>query len=148
MPCEHEDTIWKPRREVRTDLCFKSSQNERAIDNLNDTLILDILLSKPCAKSLQSCRLFAALWTIACQTPLSWDSPGMNTGVVCYALLLWIFLTQEFNPCLLRLLHWNVGLLSLAPNLWDNNFLLFKPAKYYKFIKIYLIKILSLIKFY
>ena len=34
-------------------------------------LIVDILLSKPCAKSLQSCRLFAALWTTACQTPLS-----------------------------------------------------------------------------
>ena len=32
----------------------------------------------------------------------------------CYALLQGIFLTQGLNPCLLSLLHWQVGLLPLA----------------------------------
>ena len=26
------------------------------------------------------------LWTIAHQAPLTWDSPGKNTGVSCHAL--------------------------------------------------------------
>ena len=39
-------------------------------------------------------QLFATAWTVAHQTPLSWDSPGMNTGVCCYFLLQGIFLTQ------------------------------------------------------
>ena len=45
----------------------------------------------------------------------SWDSPGKITGVHCHALLQGIFLTQGSNPHLLRLLHWQVGSLSLAP---------------------------------
>ena len=32
-------------------------------------------------------RLSATLWTAASQAPLSWDSPGKNTGVGCHALL-------------------------------------------------------------
>ena len=44
-----------------------------------------------------------------------WDSPGKNTGVGCCALLQGIFLTQGSNPCLLHLLHWEVGSLALAP---------------------------------
>ena len=32
-----------------------------------------------------------------CQAPLSWDSPGKNTGVGCHALLQGIFLTQGSN---------------------------------------------------
>ena len=44
-----------------------------------------------------------------------WDSPGKNTGMACHALLQGIFLTQGSNPCLLRLLHWQVGYLPLAP---------------------------------
>ena len=43
-----------------------------------------------------------------------WDSPSKNTGVDCHALLQGIFLTQESNPCLLRLLHWQVGYLPLS----------------------------------
>ena len=43
------------------------------------------------------------------------DSPGNNTGVGCHALLQEIFLTQGLNPCLLCLLHWQVGSLPLAP---------------------------------
>ena len=37
-----------------------------------------------CALSRFSCvQLFAALWTVAHQTPLFMDSPGKNTGVDC-----------------------------------------------------------------
>ena len=32
--------------------------------------------------------LFAIIWTVAHQAPLSWDSPGKNTGVGCHFLLL------------------------------------------------------------
>ena len=35
------------------------------------------------------------LWTVACQAPLSWNSPGRNTGVGCHALLQGIFPTQD-----------------------------------------------------
>ena len=38
-----------------------------------------------------------------------------NTGVGCHTLLQGIFLTQGLNPCLLCLLHWQVGCLPLAP---------------------------------
>ena len=54
-------------------------------------------------------RLFATLWTIASQVPLSRDSPGKNIGVGCHFLLQGIFLTQGSNPCLLCLLHWQMG---------------------------------------
>ena len=32
-------------------------------------------------------QLFATLWTVAIQAPLSMDSSGKNTGVGCHALL-------------------------------------------------------------
>ena len=32
--------------------------------------------------------LFVTLWTVACQAPLPWHSPGKNTGVGCHFLLL------------------------------------------------------------
>ena len=35
-----------------------------------------------------------------------WDSPGRHTGAGCHFLLQGIFLTQESNPRLLCLLHW------------------------------------------
>ena len=38
-----------------------------------------------------------------------WDSPGKNTGVGCHALLHEIFPSQGSNPCLLCLLHRQVG---------------------------------------
>ena len=49
------------------------------------------------------------------QAPLSMDSPDKNTGVGCQALLQGIFPTQEANPHLFCLLHWQVGSLPLAP---------------------------------
>ena len=44
-----------------------------------------------------------------------WDFPGKNTGVGCHALLQEIFPTQESNPHLLDLLHWQADSLPLAP---------------------------------
>ena len=65
------------------------------------------VLSWLSAKSLQSCRLYATLWTVS--------PPGKNTGVGGRALLQGIFPTQGLNLCLLRLLHLQVGSLPLAP---------------------------------
>ena len=55
------------------------------------------------------------LWIIACQVPLSKDSPVKNVRVGCCALLQGIFPTQGLNPCLLHLLHREGGSLPLAP---------------------------------
>ena len=44
-----------------------------------------------------------------------WSFPGKNTGVGCHFLLQGIFPTQGLNPHLLRLLHWQVDSLQLAP---------------------------------
>ena len=49
-------------------------------------------------KLLSCVQLFATPQTIAYQAPLSWDFPGMNTGVGCHFLLQGIFLTQGLNP--------------------------------------------------
>ena len=43
----------------------------------------------------------------------SWYFPGKNTGVGCHFLLQGIFPTQESNPCLLYLVHWQTGSLPL-----------------------------------
>ena len=48
---------------------------------------------------------FQPLWTIARQAPLS---------LSCHFLLQGIFPTQELNPCLLLLLHWQADSLPLA----------------------------------
>ena len=48
--------------------------------------------------SLSHVQLFATLWTIACQAPLSMDFPGKKTGVGCH------FLLQRPNPGLVCLL--------------------------------------------
>ena len=45
----------------------------------------------------------------------TWNSPGKNTGVGCHAPLHGIFPTQGSNSHLLCLLHWQAGLLSVAP---------------------------------
>ena len=46
-------------------------------------------------------QLFATLWTVAHQPPLSLDSPGKNTDVGCYALIQGIFPTQGLKPHLM-----------------------------------------------
>ena len=54
--------------------------------------------------------------------PMDHSRPGSssmgflkNTAVGCHFLLEGIFLTQGLNPCLLRLLHWQVDSLLLVP---------------------------------
>ena len=61
------------------------------------------------------------LWTVVCQAPLSWDSPGKNTGVRCHFLLQGILPTREqtFNSYVSctgrRLYHYrNLGSPSLT----------------------------------
>ena len=53
-------------------------------------------------KSLSHVQLFATSWTVACQAPLSWNSPGKNTGVGSHSLLQGIFPTQRSNSSLLH----------------------------------------------
>ena len=43
-----------------------------------------------------------------------WYFPGKNTEVGCHVLLQGIFPTKGSNPCLLCLLHWQVGSLPLT----------------------------------
>ena len=58
-------------------------------------------------------RLFATLWTVAGQLPLSMGFLSKNTGVGCHLILL--LLTQGSNPHLLGTLHWQADFLLLAP---------------------------------
>ena len=69
--------------------------------NLAQTLLKTVCM---CAWSVVSYSV--ALWTVAHQAPLQWDSPGKNTGVGCHAFLRGIFPTQGLNLHLLHLLDW------------------------------------------
>ena len=76
----------------------------------NRTQLRSFLISLcTCAKSLQS-------HPTLCNPRLlcPWYSPG-NTGVSSHDLLQGMFPTQDSNPSLLRLLHWQTGSLPLAP---------------------------------
>ena len=55
-----------------------------------------------CAQLLSQARLFATPWTVACQAPRPWSSPGKNTGVGSLSFLQGIFPTQESNQGLLH----------------------------------------------
>ena len=69
-----------------------------------------------CAKSLQSCLTLCN--PMDCSFPgfpVHENSPGKNTGVVCYFLRHGILPVQGLNLCFLCLLHWQVGFLPLAP---------------------------------
>ena len=65
-------------------------------------------------KSLQSWLLFATLWTIACQGPLSMGFSRQENWGVYHALLQGIFLTQGLDLRFFHLLHRQVGSLPLA----------------------------------
>ena len=55
-----------------------------------------------CVQLFSHVQLFATLWIVACQAPLSMGFfSGKNTGVGCHALLQGIFPTQGSNLCLL-----------------------------------------------
>ena len=66
------------------------------------------------AQLLSGVRLFATLWTVACQAPLSVEFSRQNTGVGCYFLLQVIFLPQGLNP------HLNSQADSLLLSYWGN----------------------------
>ena len=61
--------------------------------------------------SLSRVQLFATPWTVAHQAPLSIEF----SECFCHFLLFRIFLTQGLNLCLLCLLHWQEGFVSLMP---------------------------------
>ena len=50
-----------------------------------------------CAQMLSRVRLFATLWTVARQAPLSMGFPRNNTGVGCHFLLQGVFPTQRWS---------------------------------------------------
>ena len=63
-------------------------------------------------------QLFATLWTVALQAPLSWDSPGKNTRVGCHFLLQGIFPNQGSN---LGLSHCGQILYRLSHQGWHHD---------------------------
>ena len=92
--------------------------NKRCPIALCGPIKIKIILNLECmhAKSLQSClTLCNAMDCSPARLLCPWDSPGKNTAVGCCALRQGIFPTQESDPRLLRLLHWQVGSSPLAP---------------------------------
>ena len=93
--------------------CCTIHSHKEAVHDRNVTFWFCALRSYMCAQSLSDIWLFGTPWTIVCQAPLSWDSPGKNTGVGCYFFLQGIFPTQGLNLRLLAtalaggtLYHW------------------------------------------
>ena len=68
----------------------------------NTQILMSLTL---CVCVLSRVQLFATPRTVAHQASLSVGFFRQNTGVGCHFLLQGIFLTQELNPCLLRLLY-------------------------------------------
>ena len=80
------------------------------------------------AKFLQSCLSLVTLWAVSCQIPLSMGFSRQEYWVDCHFLLQEIFLTQESNPGLLHLLHWQAGSLPLGKEaVWEVLFSLLYP---------------------
>ena len=81
----------------------------------NNKLICDMNGVSMSAKSFQRVRLCAALWAVTCQAALYMGFSRQEYWTGCHALPRGIFPTQEPNPRLLRLLHWQRGSLPLVP---------------------------------
>ena len=58
-------------------------------DRLSDAVLIPRIY-----RVLSCVQLFATLWTITRHAPHPWDSPGLDTGVGCHALLQRNFLTH------------------------------------------------------
>ena len=71
----------------------------------------EILITSRCVGVSDSLQIH---WLQPARLLCPWDFPGKNTGVGCHFLLQGIFLTQESNPCLLSLLHWQADSLPLS----------------------------------
>ena len=69
----------------------------------------------PCVHTLNHVQFFATPWTVAHQAPLSVGFKDKHTGAGCHFLFQGIFLTQDSNPCLLCLLHWQADCLPIVP---------------------------------
>ena len=65
--------------------------------------------------SLSCVQLFATLWTVARQAPLSMRFSQQEYWDGCHFLLQGIFLTQGLNLHLSHILHWQVDSLPLVP---------------------------------
>ena len=86
----------------RTRLKWLSSSSSSSNNRWNDHCVCSVVPDSLWPQALLPARL-----------PCPRDSPGTNTGAGCHFLLQGIFPTQESNPRLLRLLHWQVD--SLPP---------------------------------
>ena len=75
---------------------------------------MEIMFMKHVLNHFSRVRLFATLWTVARQAPLSMGFSRQETGLGCHTLLQGIFLTQGLNLHLC-LLHWQAGSLPLVP---------------------------------
>ena len=79
---------------------------------MHSNQVLILMLKK--VKVTQSClTLCNPVNCIACQPPLSLQSPGKNTGLGCHSLLQGVFLTRRLSLGLLP--HWQISLLSEPP---------------------------------
>ena len=96
----------EPSRTAGETVCWRSHYGKRQ-DCVHAKLLPSCLTLR--IYGLQPARLFCP-----------WDSPSKNTGVGCHALLQGTFPTQGSNLRLLRLLHWQAGSLSLAPDYFKN----------------------------
>ena len=70
------------------------------------------IIAGVCAQLLSPVWLFATPWTVACQAPLTMGFPRQEYWSGLHFLQR-IFPTQELNPSLLSLLHWQVDSLPL-----------------------------------
>ena len=68
------------------------------LDNLFNLLHQTNFYSPFCAQLLNHVQLFATLWTVARQAPLSMGFPRQHTGVGCHVLIQGIIPTQGPNP--------------------------------------------------
>ena len=90
-------------------------ENRCPIDQLLDTsVLLSTCVCVHCHFS--RVQLFATLWTVACQTPLSMGFSRQEcwSGLPCPPP--GDLLTQKSNLRLLSLLHWQAGSLPLVPS--------------------------------
>ena len=63
----------------------------------------------------QSCPRLRPPGLQPARLPCLWDFPGKNTGAACHSFLQGNFPTQESNPRLLHLLHWQRDVLPPEP---------------------------------
>ena len=102
--------------------CYEGNLQMWVMPTINCPYIKEIIFFYLSAcRHAKSFHLFVTLWTVSYQAPLSWDSPGKNTGVCCHALLQKIFSNEESNLHLLCLLHWQED--SLPWNHWGTPFI-------------------------